>query len=178
MNLVQSAPIWLILVLCAVLAAAAIEDMIRLRISNVTVVATIATALVAMTLGGWQIALWQNFLVFTALLLVGTVLFASEILGGGDVKLFAAIGLWVDLAHAAQLVAAVLISGGILALIVLAPRFVLQGKGRLKDRNKGIPYAVAIAIGMLLVIGLQRSSLTNPRPSPLEFHVPAAHAGT
>ena len=51
-------------------------------------------AVVAAVMAGPELALWQNLVVFLALLAVGTPMFAAGKLGGGDVKLLAAVGLW------------------------------------------------------------------------------------
>ena len=48
MNLVPGAPLWLLAILFAAMAAAAIEDFLRLRISNITCAAVFAAAVIAM----------------------------------------------------------------------------------------------------------------------------------
>src|SRR5215212_178927 len=102
MNLFESAPSWLAWLLAALLVAAAAEDAVRLRISNMTCLAVLAAALVGMAVSGFEISVWQNVLVFAALLAGGTFLFGRGMFGGGDVKLMAALGLWCDL-HAAAI---------------------------------------------------------------------------
>jgi prepilin peptidase CpaA len=176
MNLVQLAPLWLVALFCAALIAAALEDVLRLRVSNIIVLAVIATAGVAVGLAGWSPALWQNLLVFIVLLAGGTLLFASGMVGGADVKLLAAVGLWMDLERALILLPAVFISGGVLALFALLPRLLLRRANGLplRERTKGVPYAVAIAVGALLVIAFQRQEAAARHPNPLKFHAPVA----
>jgi prepilin peptidase CpaA len=170
MNLVQLAPIWLVAILGAALIAAAVEDVARLRVSNIFVLVIIATAGVAIALAGWSLALWQNLLIFALLLAVGTMLFAARKVGGGDVKLFAAVGLWMDLERALMLVAAVSIAGGLIALLVLLPRLIgRRSSGPARERSKMLPYAVAIAAGALFVIASQRYPQPAQHPDPLEF---------
>jgi prepilin peptidase CpaA len=169
MTLIDSAPIWLIGVLCALLVAAAIEDVARLRVSNIIVIGVIASAVLAVVLAGPTIAIWQNVLVFALLLAGGTLLFGLGKVGGGDVKLFAAMGLWTNLHQGLILVAAIFIAGGFVALAVLFPRLFSKRKIGLRSGKKVVPYAVAIAAGGLLVIALQRTGTDNRRPSPLEF---------
>ena len=152
---------WLALIFSVLLIAAAAEDAARLRISNVTVGLVILAAIVAAVIAGFQFSLWQNFAVFAVLLVVGTPLFAAGKLGGGDVKLLAAVGLWFSIKSAAWMLVAVMLAGGLLALLVLALRMfswseaarqrivVLRPKG-------GIPYGVAIAAGALIAMALQR----------------------
>ena len=96
MNLIAFAPTWLAALLAAALVAAAVEDMVRLRISNITVLVVLAGAIAAMAFEGFRGPLWQNAVVFAAVLAVGTLMFARNLLGGGDVKLFAATALWVN----------------------------------------------------------------------------------
>ena len=86
MNLAATAPTWLLLILAAALAAAAIEDAVRLRISNVTCLAVLIGALIAMGLQGFPMALWQNAVVFLALLVLGTPLFATGKVDAGRVE--------------------------------------------------------------------------------------------
>lgn len=174
MNLIQVAPIWLIALLCAALIAAAVEDVVRLRVSNVTVIAVIATAAVAIALSAWSPVLWENVAVFVLLLTGGTLLFAWEKVGGGDVKLFATVGLWMDFERALMLLAAVFISGGFLALLVLFPRLLMRRANgtALRGRSASVPYAVAIAVGALLVIAVERQAPAERHPNPLEFRLP------
>ena len=161
MNLAVGAPQWLALILVALLTLAAVEDAVRLRISNVTVLLTIVAAVVAALMGEIQSSLWQNVAVFAFLLLIGTPIFAAGKLGGGDVKLLAAAGLWFSIKGAAAMLVAVMLAGGVLAIVVLALRafgwseaarrraVILRPKG-------GIPYGVAIAAGALIAVALQR----------------------
>jgi prepilin peptidase CpaA len=160
MNLFVGTPEWLIAILCALVVAAGVQDFLRLRISNVFPLAVLIAALVAMTLRGWSIDAWENFAVFGILVALGTLLFAGGHMGGGDVKLFATVGLWTDFGHALILLPAVLLTGGVLALILLSRRLLplpANAAGRPRT-NKKVPYGVAIAIGTLIVIGVQIQS--------------------
>lgn len=161
MNLAAEAPQWLALLLAILLIAAAVEDAVRLRISNVTVLLVIASAIAAALVAGPEVRLWQNLAVFVGLLAVGTPLFAAGKLGGGDVKLFAAVGLWFDLLGAAGLLLAVALSGGVLALLILLARMLEWSEGARRRvvvlrPGGGIPYGVAIAAGALIAMALQR----------------------
>ncbi len=170
MNLLQLAPLWLIAVLAALLIAAAVEDSLRLRISNLTVAAATASAIVAAALAGPTLALWQNLLVSALLLAGGSLLFAMGKVGGGDVKLFAAVGLWTDLRQALALVAAVSIAGGLLAIVMIASHLLgLRSKRAARDSKGGVPYAVAIAAGGLLVMAWERQAPIRPPSNPLQF---------
>lgn len=171
MNLIQSAPLWLIGILVVLVLVAAVQDVIQLKVSNLTVAGVIIAAIFAALVAGVSLSIWQNLLVFFVVLAGGTFLFASGNVGGGDVKLFAAVALWVDLQRAVWLIAAIFIAGGLLAMIVIAPRIfgggLKFGAGR---SSRGIPYAVAIATGTLLVVAAGRLFPATPHhPNPLQI---------
>jgi prepilin peptidase CpaA len=160
-KLAAEAPLWLALIFAALLVAAAVEDAVRLRISNVICVLILGAAFVAIAVTGPEPALWQNIVVFGALLGMGTVLFASGKLGGGDVKLLAAAGLWFDIQNGIVMLTTVLLAGGVLALVVLALRMFNWSESaiarvRLLKPKGGIPYGVAIATGVLTATALLR----------------------
>ncbi len=154
MNLAAATPAWLLAIVLLLLAAATVEDAKRRRISNITSACVVACAAVAMGYAGFPVALWQNVLVFVLILAAGTALFAAGWMGGGDVKLFAALGLWVSLTGALWLVAAVLLMGGLLALLFVGTRLVA---GRGLRSGKDLPYGIAIAAGALVTFAAQAS---------------------
>ena len=152
MNLAASAPSWVLVIVAVLLLAGAAEDLWRLRISNFISLGVVATAIVAMALAGFDTIFWQNLLVFSLILLIGTVLFSFGFFGGGDVKLFAACGLWFSLAGAIKLVWAIFLAGGAVALLFLCVRR-LRGKRQSKKAVGGsIPYGVAIAVGAIFAL--------------------------
>ena len=82
-------------------------------------------------------------------------------LGGGDVKLLAAVGLWFDFSGALGMLIAVALAGGLLALLVLVVRSIgwseeMRRRVVLLRPGGGIPYGVAIAAGALIAMALQR----------------------
>ena len=161
MNLAVEAPQWLALLFTVLLLAAAAEDAVRLRISNITVLLAIVAAVIAAIVVGPTLALWQNLAVFAALLAVGTPMFAAGKLGGGDVKLLAALGLWFNLKGALWMLLDVVLAGGVLAILIIALRSLgwsekIRRRVVLLRPGGGIPYGVAIAAGALIAMGLQR----------------------
>ena len=155
MNLAVTAPGWLAALLMLLLLLAAVEDAWRMRISNVTILAILAGAVVAAMLAGPTFALWQNLALFAGLLALGTPLFALGKVGGGDVKLIAVSGAWFDLRGGLLMLICVLIAGGALALLILALRTFdwsenVRRRIRLLKASSGIPYGVAIAAGSML----------------------------
>jgi prepilin peptidase CpaA len=136
--------------------AAAIEDGIRLRISNVTSLLVFAGAFVSAVVAGPTWGLWQNVVVFAAVLIVGTFAFSGGLLGGGDVKLFAAAGLWFDFGSALWFVAFVFLAGGLLAIVYIAGRAVRRAAGG-DRKGSGVPYGIAIAVGACAMVLLNAS---------------------
>ncbi|MEO6581714.1 MAG: prepilin peptidase [Sphingomicrobium sp.] len=161
MRLAAEAPLWLAVIFAVVLVAAAVEDAVRLRICNIICILILGAAFVAIAVTGPQPASWQNIVVFGALLGIGTLLFASGKFGGGDVKLLAAAGLWFDIRSGVLMLTTVLFTGGVLALIILALRLfnwsdAAIARVRLLKPKGGIPYGVAIAVGVLMATAMLR----------------------
>ena len=151
MNLVSVAPVWLLVPLIVLLLAAAIEDAIRLRISNWTSIGVLLLAIVAVFATGFSTALWQNLAVFVGLLVAGTLAFASGKIGGGDVKLLAALGAWMNFQGGLWLPITVFLAGGLLALGFIVARLFKR-----RSSKAGIPYGLAIVTGALVTFAFQR----------------------
>jgi prepilin peptidase CpaA len=164
LNLVPAAPVWLIVLLCLALLVAAIEDGLRFRISNFTTLFIILGAVGAAITEGPSLVLWQNIVVFMAILLLGAVAFSGGWLGGGDVKLFAAAGLWFDLQSAISFVALTFLAGGAVAIVYLVSRPFRRAPKNLK--NSRIPYGIAIALGALGMVFLARGLGHHDRSLP------------
>lgn len=159
MNLAALAPQWAVMLLMGLLALAALQDSIQLKISNLICGAVLLLAIVVVVLVGFRLDLWQNFLVFAATLTVGTMLFSAGKLGGGDVKLFACTVFWFDFSGAMWLLLSVAIAGGVLAMLIIALRSfgwseAMQQRAVILRRKAGIPYGVAIAAGALLSVSM------------------------
>lgn len=156
MNLLASAPGWLATILFLLLLAAAVQDGWRLQISDWISAGVAVAAFVALALAGPIVGLWQNFALFAAVLALGTFAFGRGWMGGGDIKLLAASALWFDLSNGWRLLVAIAIAGGLEALIVMALRR-LNWPASLRQRvlllrpREGIPYGIAIALGVALM---------------------------
>ena len=174
MNLIVGAPSWLILLLAMTLIAAALEDALRFRISNLACALVFVAALAAMGLHGLSWSLWQNALVCLAILTVGTMAFAAGWLGGGDIKLLAAIGLWLDLRSALGLIAAVFIAGGLVALAYILVRRIVPSRRKLDRRHSRVPYGLAIVAGAAFIFTIP---LTDRRADPFMDRMRAERAG-
>jgi prepilin peptidase CpaA len=130
------------------LLIAAFTD-IRARIISNPLNAVIATLAIpwwfAIGLSGYEI-LFQIGLA-AAVLILFALFFALRMMGGGDVKLLAALALWMPLTKMFVLLEWMALGGGVLTLgMVIAHRL------RKAAGQPEIPYGVAIAGAALLVI--------------------------
>lgn len=139
-----------------VLVIAALDDVRRLRISNVLPLAMIALFGVHLIVNGMPPHLWHHALSFLLVLAGGVMLFAKGWLGGGDAKLLAATALWFDLSGLGMLIPAIAVVGGLTALLLVILRWMLPA-GPLPGahwsalRRRGpIPYAVPICVGSVM----------------------------
>ena len=145
----------------ALLIIAAVSDLLTFRIPNWVSLALVGLFIVAVPFSGlsWTIIAAHLALGMT-LLVVGMAMFAMNLLGGGDAKLMAAIGLWVGWPSLPVYLAWTAIIGGLLALSLLMFRraplaAVMQARpwiSRLHDRQAGIPYGIALAAGALFAL--------------------------
>jgi prepilin peptidase CpaA len=94
--------------------------------------------------------------------LAGFALFALGVLGGGDVKVIAAASVWTGTAALSPFAFWTTAAGGVLALAMLLARRSMKPAdtrpaflNRLLDPAKGIPYAVAIAVGAIVSLPAQ-----------------------
>src|SRR5437762_3952339 len=140
----------LLLALAATLVVAAIIDMRTFTISNRLNAAVAAGAplywlSIALTpWPGMAIQLAAGAIVFV--LLAGA--FYAGMMGGGDVKLAAALALWFSPAGTVKFLVVMSLAGGVLTLVVLAWHRAKRREGRPE-----IPYGVAIAFGGLAILG-------------------------
>lgn len=147
----------------AVVIAAAACDVWRLRIPNLLTFGLggsfFALALLNPLAVAWASHLGAGLLVLGA----GALLFRLGLLGGGDVKLWAATSLWIGMDGLPLHVLLVALLGGALALLLLIVRTMVSrlltalpaGRRtplpRVLTPGEGIPYGVAIAGSSLLL---------------------------
>jgi prepilin peptidase CpaA len=179
MNLTVLAPQWAVLSLLVLLALAALQDAVQLRISNFICAAVLLMGVVSMAAVGFRVEAWQNLVLLIAALTVGTMMFSAGKLGGGDVKLLAATVFWFDLRSALWLLVSVAIAGGILAMVIITIRMMhwsdaMQQRAVILRRKSGIPYGVAIAAGAFLVVSLAGSQQQRPDPRTTLPPIPGA----
>lgn len=156
----------LLLTVSLVLAAAAVEDMVRLRISNIFPLLVIGLYGAWVASIGWEDDIWRNGAVFLGTFALGCGMFAMRWMGGGDVKLLTACALWFDWSGVLPWFVYVTMGGGVLALLIMGARRMVplsvRGNSTLAIfATKGpIPYGVAIAFGTILAL-----YLAGPNPS-------------
>jgi len=101
---------------------------------------------------GWHIG------VGAILFIIGFLMFATGLFGGGDVKVIAALGLWLGPLNVLSFLTLMTIFGGVLALALLVfrkikiPQHWLENSAiaGLHSKEEGIPYGVAIALAALI----------------------------
>lgn len=140
----------LLLALAATLVVAAVIDVRTFTISN-RLNAAIALGAPAYWLSlavppwpGMAMQLAAGGIVFA--LLAGA--FYAGMMGGGDVKLAAALALWFSAADTIKFLVLMSIAGGALTLGLLAWHRAKRREGRPQ-----VPYGVAIAFGALAILG-------------------------
>lgn len=142
------------------LIAAAVSDALTFRIPNLipgAMVVLFAANAVAMPMPLDAIGI--HAAVFAATLVLGMVLFAFNIIGGGDAKFFAACGLWIGLSGLGGFLLAFSLAGGVLALALLALRRLpipaaaarAPWAMRLWSSKAGVPYGIALGLGALFI---------------------------
>lgn len=132
--------------LAILLAYAAVGDVRSRTIPNwlVLVVAALAPAMWwASGMSVWpdmayQIAIATGFLVLFA------IFFALNVMGGGDVKLIAALALWFPFGSFLEVLMIMSILGGVITIAMWA-----YEKARKSNRNIEVPYGVAISLAAI-----------------------------
>jgi prepilin peptidase CpaA len=156
------------IVLLAALAAfvvsmlyGAASDLARFEIPNWTSLVGAGAFIPAVVAAGHAPeALLTALAVGLGCLVIGIVLFALGLFGGGDVKLLAAGAVWAGWDGLFAYLFLVAVVGGVLSLALLVfRRLPLAGRlrlvrwvERLHAREAGVPYGIAIAAGALLVL--------------------------
>jgi len=139
----------LLVLLALLLVIAAVIDVRTFTISNRL---NLTVALLA-PLYWWSVGLplWPGVTIQIAVAAAVFGLFAIAffvgMMGGGDVKLAAAISLWFSTLMTLRFLVFMSIAGGVLTLVVLARHRMLKKPGRPE-----VPYGVAIAIGALAIL--------------------------
>ena len=139
------------------------SDVTDRRIANLTVAGVAALyplAVVLDVLPGSPVA---GLILAGIVFVIGLAVFAAGAIGGGDVKLAAALGLWAGSTDAAGFLLVTALAGGALSVLILATRnlpFAPYLSGPLKAGpqtdgqempRESVPYGVALAAGGLWI---------------------------
>lgn len=139
----------------------ALSDLVSYRIPNWISLALVAAFALAAVVGGMPIAaIGWHLLVGIAALVAGFALFAFNVIGGGDAKLFAAGALWAGPDYVMKYCLAFALAGGAFAIAVLVLRRVplpastarIAFLNKLLQPKAGLPYGVALGIGALIFL--------------------------
>jgi prepilin peptidase CpaA len=95
----------------------------------------------------WWPDIGVQVIMAVALFMVFFVFFVLGMMGGGDVKLIAALALWFPLVTMVSLLTVMAIVGGVLTLVMM-----IRHRIRKDDQPLEIPYGIAIAIAGLWAI--------------------------
>lgn len=135
--------------LAILLVVAAVIDVRTFTISNRL---NLTVALLALVYW-WavRLPLWPDAAVQLAVgggvFLLLALAFSAGMMGGGDVKLAAALVLWFQLIETVRFLVIMSIAGGVVTLV-----FLIIHRTRGKSGRPQIPYGVAIAIGGLAIL--------------------------
>ena len=139
----------LLLALAATLVVAAVIDVRTFTISNRLNLAVAAGApvyWVSAALSPWPgMAIQLAAGGFVLVVLAGA--FYAGMMGGGDVKLAAALSLWLSPPAILKFLVLMSVAGGVLTLGIVAWHRIRRGEGR-----PAVPYGVAIAFGGLAIL--------------------------
>ena len=144
----------------ALMAFAAASDLFTMTISNRVSLALIAGFVALAVLGGMGLHdILLHFGAGAAVLVVAFACFAMGWVGGGDAKVAASVALWFGFDHLLDYLLYASLLGGALTVLLIQFRqwplpSLLTGQAwlnRLHDKQSGIPYGIALAVGALIV---------------------------
>lgn len=148
----------LIATLGLLLLSAGVEDVRTREIANWK------NAAIALLAPAWWwaagIGLWPGAAVQVALALGALGLFAVAFrfgwMGGGDVKLIAALALWLPVAPLAWMLIVMSVIGGALTIVMFVEHLIARRDGQVE-----VPYGVAIVVAALITL---REPILNQFP--------------
>ncbi len=144
----------------ALIAFAAANDLFTMIIPNRLSLLLIAGFFVLAGFGGMS---FQDMAMHAGagliILVISFTLFSFGWIGGGDAKIASAVALWFGFPHLIEYLLYTSIFGGALTLLLLQFRqyplpAVLSSQPwilHLHDKNTGVPYGIALAIGALMI---------------------------
>lgn len=136
--------------LLVLLAGSIYSDVVRRTIPNFACAAVFLLGLVqriTVSPESWVYSVVGSVLV----VLVGIGLHQKKILGGGDVKLIAALAVWLTPIELARFALAIMLAGGVVGIGYLAVGFLRRLRDKTAPAAASVPYALAIVVGFLFM---------------------------
>ena len=155
------AELLVLVALPVLMAAAAGWDLASFTIPNFLTAALLALFAVFVFAAGLSLAaIGWHLAAGLAGLVLGFALFAFGYVGGGDAKLFAATALWLGFRDLVPYALVASLCGGALTFLILVLRrcplpqlfFRHAWIVKLHDAGSGIPYGVALAAGVFILL--------------------------
>ncbi len=145
----------------ALVIIAGVHDLTTMKIPNwISVVLFVAFFPMALLVGLPFKDILLSLGLASGVLVLGFVMFALRVIGGGDAKLLAAASLWVGVSSVLYFFLYVALAGGAMSIVLIASRqwfpYLPIGRipnwvSRLMEPKGDIPYGVAIAVAAALV---------------------------
>ena len=144
----------------ALMAFAAASDLFTMTIPNRVSLVLVAGFMALAVLGGMSLnEILMHFGAGAIVLMGAFFCFAMGWMGGGDYKVAASVALWFGFDHLLDYLLYVSLLGGALTVLLIQFRqwplpSLLSGQAwlsRLHDKQTGIPYGIALALGALIV---------------------------
>lgn len=144
------------------IVAAAVFDLIHMKIPNKLVLSGLGTFVLfaaASSLSPSTVAISVG--VGLVVLLIGFSLFAAGVMGGGDAKFAAMAAMWLGASQVIEFLFIAALAGGALTLLMLKLKSVpvpIFGHSnpvwltRLQDPKTGVPYGVALSFSALVLL--------------------------
>ncbi len=157
------APMELVLwLLTALMAAVVVQDVWKYRIPNWLNLSLILLYGVALYLTPAPVAWGWALATAGGLFALGTLAFIGKCMGGGDVKMFTACGLWVGHEAVLPFLLYTSLYGGALTMLLLMIRMVARGLNKNRETpwnlptlltmRGPVPYGVAIVCGFFSIL--------------------------
>jgi len=144
----------------SLMAFAAASDLFTMTISNRVSLLLLAGFVALAALSGMDLqAMLSHAGAGLTVLVAAFACFAMGWVGGGDAKVAAGVALWFGFGHLLDYLVYASLFGGALTLLLLQFRQWPLPRGldsqvwllRLHDKETGIPYGIALAVGALMV---------------------------
>lgn len=150
------------ILLSALMALVIVLDAWKYIIPNWLVGLVVLLWPVMLYMSGWATDWKMGLAAGAGMFAVGFALFSLKLMGGGDVKLLAALSLWTGVAALADFLLFTALLGGALTVLLLAVRPLMARVSpakamagtlpRLLTKGAPVPYGLAIAVAFLVLL--------------------------